>query len=99
MDNIFALTGTLMVPGIMTAIAVLVPLCFLDIRKVAGYHILVDVLFSVALIFTYAGTFSGMVTAFIGGLFFSFTLFFLKKFLGYAKWSWKDGWVYHVGWW
>ena len=99
MENVFALTGTLMVPGVMTAIAALVPLCFLDIRKVAGYHIIVDVLFSVALVFTYAGTFSGMVTAFIGGLFFSFALLFLRKWFGYALWSWKNGWVYTPGWW
>ena len=97
MDNLFAFAGTLAMPGIMTAVSVYVVLCFLDIRKVVGYHIWVDVLFSVMLVFAYSGTFTGTATAFMGGLFFSFLLYFTRKWLGYAKWT-RHGWRYFAGW-
>lgn len=97
MDNVFAMTGTLAVPGMMTALSIYIFLCFLNIRKVVGYHLLFDASFSIALVFAYSGTFSGMATAFMGGLFFSFLLYFTRLWLGYAKLTTK-GWRYFAGW-
>lgn len=95
----FEVLGTLAVAGVLTAIPVFILLCFLDIRKVVGYHIIVDVAFSIAMIVVYAGTFSGMVTAFFGGLTLTFLLYATKLILGYATWHSGLGWRYYPGIW
>ena len=97
MDASFAVIGTLAVSGVLTAISVFIFLCFLDIRKVAGYHVWFDMFFSVALVFAYAGTFSGMITAFAGGLSLSIMLYGTKLLLGYARYYRRWGWRYFPG--
>jgi hypothetical protein len=93
----FAVIGTLAVAGILTALSVFIFLCFLDIRRVAGYHLWFDALFSIALVIVYAGTFSGMVTAFFGGLTLSILLVAVKYLFGYWKWYRRWGWRFFRG--
>jgi len=93
----FAVLGTLAVSGVLTAISVYAVLLFFDIRKVAGYHVWVDILFSVLLVLVYAGTFSGMITAFAGGLTLTILLVLTKHTIGYAKWYRRYGWRYFAG--
>lgn len=89
--------GTLALSGILTAISVFVLLCFFDIRRVAGYHVWIDIFFSVGLVAVYAGTFSGMITAFFGGLTLSIMLLAVKYLMGYARWYKRWGWRYFAG--
>ena len=48
-------------------------------RKVIGMDILFDVLITLVLIIAFMGTFSGMASAMIGGLFVTIILFVMKK--------------------
>ena len=93
----FAVLGTLAISGVLTALSVFIFLCFLNIRKVAGYHLWFDAVFSIALVLLYAGTFSGMITAFFGGLTLSLLLFFTKIFFGYWRWYPRYGWRFFPG--
>jgi len=89
--------GTLALSGILSAISVFILLCFFDIRRVAGYHVWVDLTFSLGLVIVYAGTFSGMITAFTGGLTLSLMLLSVKYLMGYARWYRHWGWRYFPG--
>lgn len=57
----------------------------MDLKKVLRYDIAIDFAVTGGLMLVYAGTYSGMVTAMVSGLFLSVTLIFLKKKLGYKK--------------
>ena len=93
----YEVMGTLAVSGMLSAISVYIFFLFMDIRKIAGYHLWFDAAFSVLLIVVYAGTFSGMITAFAGGLTLSIMLFATKHLIGYARWYRKWGWRYFPG--
>ena len=95
----FEVFGTLAIAGVLTAVSVFILLCFLNIRKVVGYHILIDVVFSILMVVVYAGTFSGMITAFCGGLTLTILLWGTKLIMGYALWYPKYGWRYFPGVW
>ena len=90
----FEALGTLAIAGVLSAISVFVLLWLIDIRKCCGYHIIIDVVFSVGLTIIYAGTFSGMITAFVGGLALSIMLYTTKRMMGYAKYYRRYGWRY-----
>jgi hypothetical protein len=99
----FAVVGTLALSGLLSAVSVYIVLLCLDIRRVVGYHLVVDVTFSVLLVVVYAGTFSGMITAFAGGLSLSLMLLLTKLLIGYAQYYKADGedkwrWHYFAGW-
>jgi len=97
MSTSFALMGTLALSGVLSAVSVVALLALFDLYKVAGYHLLVDVIFSTVLVIVYAGTFSGMITAFFGGLTLSIFLYLFNRMCGYKKLT-RTGWVYHIGW-
>lgn len=89
--------GTLALSGVLSALSVFIFAMFIGIHKVVGYHLWVDAVFSVILVVVYAGTFSGMITAFTGGLALSLMLFLTKKSIGYGRWT-RNGWRYYPGW-
>ena len=71
--------------GIIAAIAMIFLFFKLDIRKVLGYDAFIDIAFTTLLAYLFAGTFSGMVAALIGGALLSVFLLIAKKVLGYKR--------------
>lgn len=93
------LTGVVFA-GIVAAIAMIFLLMKLDIKKVCGYDVTVDVGFTFLLAWMLAGTFTGMLAALLGGAIISVFLYFMKKANGYKrlvihnrKLQWRE---YHV---
>lgn len=77
--------------GIIAAIAMIFLMLKLDIRKVCGYDIIVDVAFTGLLAWMLAGTYSGMMAALIGGAIVSIFLFVMKHTNGYMRLT-RKGW-------
>tara|TARA_E500000331_G_scaffold339604_1_gene370035 strand:+ start:1381 stop:1674 length:294 start_codon:yes stop_codon:yes gene_type:complete len=71
--------------GIFSACAILFLLAKMDIQKVLAFDIVVDITSTLFLMFTFFGTFAGMMAAMIGGSIISVTLFFIKRLYGYKK--------------
>ncbi len=85
--------------GLIAAVAMIFLFFKLGIRKVLGYDAIVDIAFTGLLAWMLAGTFSGMMTALIGGAVLSIFLLITKKFLGYERLVWKDHclqWKYYL---
>ena len=78
--------------GVIAAIAMIFLMLKLDIRKICGYDILVDIAFTGLLAWMLAGTYSGMMAALIGGAIVSVFLFITKKVNGYSKLT-RKGWI------
>jgi len=71
--------------GIIAAISMIFLLLKLDIRKVCGYDIYVDIGFTFLLAWMLAGTFTGMMAALLGGCLVSIFLYIMKRSVGYKK--------------
>jgi hypothetical protein len=71
--------------GIASALGILILLAKMDLWKLLGFDILLDILATCTLMIMYAGTLGGMVAAMVGGLFISIALLVLKKLFGYLK--------------
>lgn len=89
--------GFVLINAVCTTLAVYVVLWKLDIRKVCGYDIYVDVIFTMVLAIFYMGTLHGALIAILGGLMLSILLIITKKVLGRVhRWSWRrmrwEGW-------
>lgn len=78
--------------GVIAAVAMIFLMLKLDIKKICGYDILVDITFTGLLAWMLAGTYSGMMAALIGGAIVSIFLFITKKVNGYSKLT-RKGWV------
>jgi|ETNmetMinimDraft_16_1059900.scaffolds.fasta_scaffold449091_1 hypothetical protein len=65
--------------GIAAAAGILVILFKIGFRKVIHYDIPIDIMVTLALMWMFAGTYSGMIAAVTGGLFTSFILIALKR--------------------
>ena len=65
--------------GIGSALGLLLLALKLGGRKIIGMDIFFDVLITLVLIISFMGTFSGMASAMLGGLFVTVILFFLKR--------------------
>ena len=65
--------------GLIAATGLLFLVMKLGIRKIIKYDIILDVLITAVLMYSLAGTYSGMMAALLGGLFVSVILFVLKK--------------------
>jgi len=76
--------------GIVSASAMIFLLLKLDLKKVCGYDFFVDVGFTFLLAWMFAGTYSGMMAAIIGGSIVSIFLFFVKKVNGYSKLTFEN---------
>lgn len=84
--------------GALSAVGFYVVLAQLDLKKVCGYHLWFDVFFSALLLVLYRGTFSGMVTAFAGGVTLTLLLWLTRGLIGFKTWNWRRGWTAHGGW-
>jgi len=71
--------------GIIAAIAFIFLLMKFDLKKVLGYDAIIDIGFSGMMMFVLAGTFSGMMSALIGGAVLSMFLFFARRMIGYKR--------------
>tara|TARA_R110000824_G_scaffold30184_2_gene99620 strand:- start:8584 stop:8874 length:291 start_codon:yes stop_codon:yes gene_type:complete len=75
----------MLVVGLITAIACIVVMAKINIRRFLWVEILVDIMFTGALLVMFAGTLGGMIAAVFAGLILSVALWILKKRLGYEK--------------
>ena len=65
--------------GISSALGLLLLALKVGGRKVIGMDIVFDIAITITLMIMFAGTFSGMAAAMIGGLFVTILLFIMKK--------------------
>jgi len=68
--------------GLLTAIGVIWILCRMNLRRVAGYALPVDVLITGVLTWLFIGTYAGMVTGMFAGVIVSVFLTGVKKTVG-----------------
>lgn len=79
--------------GIISALAFVIVLYKIGIRKCLGLDLYLDLFVTILLAAIFGGTYSGMMAAIIGGLVFSIVLMVLKQVHGYQKFTvhgWKD---------
>jgi len=65
--------------GLLSALGLLFLLFKFGVRRVIAYDIPIDIAVTAFLIYAFAGTYSGMFAAMVGGLIVSVTLFVMKK--------------------
>ena len=78
--------------GALAALAIIIIMHKIGIRKFCGYSVHADILISGVFTILFLGTFAGMVSALVAGIFVSLYLAMAKYFRGYEKWSFKKGW-------
>jgi|TARA_B110000908_G_C9964975_1_gene318553 hypothetical protein len=71
--------------GLLTAMGIVFLLYKVGFNKILGYDVIVDIVATLGLMYIFAGTYSGMMAAIIGGLFISVILIIAKKFVSYEK--------------
>ncbi len=84
--------------GAIHTFALMLTLHAFDMRKIAGYHVIVDVLATVGFTAFYAGTYSGATVGIFAGLFTSAYLAWYRWYYGYCRLE-RDGlkfsWFYY----
>jgi|TARA_B110000444_G_scaffold107248_1_gene101406 hypothetical protein len=65
--------------GLLSAVGLLVLIFKLNIRRIITYDIPIDIAVTALLMYLFAGTYSGMIAAMVGGLVVSVTLFIMKR--------------------
>ena len=65
--------------GLISATGLLFLIFKFGIRRVITYDIPIDIAITALLIYAFAGTYSGMLAAMVGGLAVSITLFIMKR--------------------
>ena len=73
--------------GLLTALGIIFLLYKVGFRHILAYDVIVDILATIGLMYIFAGTYSGMMAAIIGGLFISIVLIMAKYFVNYQKLS------------
>ena len=73
--------------GLLTALGIIFLLYKVGFKRVLGYDVIVDIVATIGLMYIFAGTYSGMMAAIIGGLFISVVLIIAKQFVSYKKLS------------
>lgn len=86
---------SIVINAIFMALAVYVVMLKIDIFKVVGYDVYVDVLFTLTLAYFMMGTYQGAMVAIIAGLALSGLLRFTRWFFGYKKYEGRK-WVYYA---
>jgi len=77
--------GFMMLAGLIGAAGMLF-LCFkFGVRKIISYDIFFDIAITAVLMYSLAGTYSGMMAALLGGLIVSIILFIMKKTMHHEK--------------
>ncbi len=82
----------MLIYGIISAAALIFLLWKLGMKRVCGYDLFVDVSASGLLMFMGTGTFSGLMSALLGGVIISLFLYAYKHTVGYSKLG-RHGWV------
>ena len=67
------------IAGLLSALGLLFLIFKFGIRRVISYDIPIDIAVTLLLMYVFAGTYSGMMAAMIGGLIVSATLFVMKR--------------------
>lgn len=89
-----------LVIGVLSALAILIVMMRLGIRKFMGYPALMDALVVLMLILMLHGTYVGMVAAVVGGLVFSGVITLIRRVWGYARLERRGvklKWIYYDG--
>ena len=73
--------------GLLTALGIIFLLYKVGFNHILGFDILIDIVATIGLMYVFAGTYSGMMAAIIGGLFISIVLIIAKQFVSYKKLS------------
>jgi hypothetical protein len=81
-----------LIMGGLMALAFVILMHKIGIKKFTGYSVHTDILVSGVLTILFLGTFAGMLTAAIGGIFVSLYLAFAKYVFGSQKYSVRKGW-------
>lgn len=71
--------------GILSAIAVIVVMARISLKKFMGYPVITDICVTLFLACLLAGTFAGITAALVGGLVFSALITVIRKLLGYQR--------------
>jgi len=71
--------------GIATVATCFIMMARSDMRKWLGYANIVDIMFTVFMLYIYHDTFSGVVSASIAGIVMSGSLTIMRKAMGYKK--------------
>jgi len=69
----------MIIAGLLSAAGLLFLIFKFGIRRIVAYDIPIDIAITGLLMYAFAGTYSGMIAAMIGGLVVSIALFALKK--------------------
>lgn len=81
----------------VTVAATLVTLSrVISLHKILGYATLIDVLFSIMMLYVFAGTLGGTLVAISAGLIMAVTLTVARRLIGYDKLTWR-GWKHVKG--
>jgi len=65
--------------GLLSALGLLFLIFKFGVRRIIAYDIPIDITVTAFLIYTFAGTYSGMIAAMVGGLIVSITLYVMKR--------------------
>jgi hypothetical protein len=83
--------------GVLSAITVMVVMARIDLKKFMGYPAIMDCFVTALLAILLYGTYTGIVAAIVGGLFFSFIVSIVRRVYGYKrlerkgfKWHWVE---------
>lgn len=71
--------------GVLSAIAVLIVMARIDLKKFMGYPAMTDIGVTLVLAMLLYGTYVGIVAAIIGGLFFSGLVTVIRRVYGYKR--------------
>lgn len=66
-----------------TAITFIVLLTYFDLRKVAGFAVILDIGIFALMFWLFEGTYAGVMTGFIAGLIITLFLRGIRRFMGY----------------
>jgi len=71
--------------GLLSAFGILIVLFKFGVKRVIGFDLPLDIAITAFLLFSFAGTFSGMMTAMIGGIIVSLVLLAMRKTVQYER--------------
>ena len=71
----------MIIAGLLSALGLLFLIFKFGIRRIITFDIPIDITVTAFLIYAFAGTYSGMMAALVGGLIVSIILFGMKKFM------------------
>lgn len=81
---------TALIFSVASALAMLLLLLKLNLRRVLGYDVAVDIVVSMFLIYTFKGTVTGMAAAMLAGCTISLVLYITKQVVGYERLQWHN---------